>query len=145
MWLVEHYQYPNDSVDVVFVPYGHNLHSQTADYILDLGGLDEPILGLFDHKPPAFKDRNSSSSTRLVWEHLLQKGHKVSHLGPLVELVQEVDQMPRRGEKSDALKESERTGLLAMINRQRDERSTDDRLYKETKKWLAKDWNRDQN
>jgi hypothetical protein len=68
VWLVERFVFGCD-VDVVFLPYQHDWsRGPRVDCVVDMAGLHDPGLLLFDHKPPSRDNRNESCVTELVWE-----------------------------------------------------------------------------
>src|SRR3954447_18726866 len=71
-WLAETFMFPGEDVEVVFVPrLRPGQPTPAADCVVDVGCAFDPKRLIFDHKPPAFADRNATCATRLVWEHLL--------------------------------------------------------------------------
>ena len=94
-WLAATYLFPGEHVEVAFVPRPRpGQPAPAADCLVDVGCAFEPERLAFDHKPPAFADRNATCATRLVWEHLLSLGRPVGHLGALVWVVHEGDRSP---------------------------------------------------
>ena len=81
----------------------------------DIGNSHDPDRLRFDHKPPAFEDRNETCATRLVYDNLIQNGHPVGHLADLVDLVHDGDAVTRRA-RSSAYQDSRRRGLHAHIH-----------------------------
>lgn len=114
-WLAERYLFSGRRVEVVFVPSGHDWASgPAADCVVDVGGLCDPALGLFDHRPPARADRTETCATELVWKHQSESGRGVEALGPLVDAVRAGDSTRERG-RSVAYAVSRREGVHALI------------------------------
>lgn len=103
-----------------------------ADCVVDVGNRYDPEKLWFDHKPPAFDDRNATCATKLLWEHLLALGRDVRHLEAIVQVVFEGD--TRRS--SPALRASRRDGLHAAFARAKREAASDDHLYRLVTDWL---------
>ena len=82
-----------------------------ADCLVDVGNTYCPENYRFDHKPPAFQDRNSTCATQLIWEYLLGIGTAVAHLKPLVEITYQGD----THRNSEALKQSRIDGPHAEL------------------------------
>ena len=101
--------------------------------MVDVGNAYDPERLWFDHKPPAFADRNATCATKLVWEHLLRMKKDVAHLQPLVQVTFEGD--TRRW--SEALKESRRNGAHAALKRYAREYVADSEVYARMKAWLC--------
>jgi hypothetical protein len=109
-WLASRYLFDDRRVDVVFVSRGCSVDKLASyDCVVDLSGVHDPERLIFDHKPPAFSDRNETCATRLVWEHLHSHGKPVEHFAPLIDVVHEGDSNPPR-RPSPALAASRRTG-----------------------------------
>lgn len=114
VWLAEHFLFSGRRVEVAFVPYRHNWASgPAADCVVDVGGLCDSALGLFDHRPPARADRTETCATELVCKHLSESGRDVEALGPLVDAVRAGDSTRERG-KSVAYAVSRREGVHAL-------------------------------
>ena len=96
-WLAETFLFPGEEVEVLFVPrLRPGQAGPAADCLVDIACIHDPERLIFDHKPPAFADRNATCATRLVWEHLLSLGRPVGHLEALVRVVHEGDWSPPR-------------------------------------------------
>ena len=66
-WLAETFLFPGEDVRVLFVPYLRPGQScPAADCLVDIARTFDPERLNFDHKPPAFADRNATCATRLV-------------------------------------------------------------------------------
>lgn len=135
-WLAERYLLSGRRVDVVFVPYGHNWASgPVADCVVDVGGLCDPALGLFDHRPPARADRHETCATALVWMHLAESGRDVGALGPLVDAVRAGDSPKWRG-PSAAYAASRRDGVHALVVGLRERAAGDREVWAAVRSWL---------
>jgi hypothetical protein len=133
-WLATEYLFGGDAL-VIFVGRQQAVHAPGgADCVVDVGNRYDPEKLWFDHKPPAFADRNATCATKLVWEHLLAIGCNVRHLEPLVQVVFEGD--TRRS--SPALRQSRRDGLHAAFARAKQEAASEDHLYALMAGWLRK-------
>ena len=94
-WLAETVLFPGDEVEVVFVPRPRpGRPAPHADCVVDIACVHDPERLFFDHKPPAFDDRNATCATRLVWEHVRSLGRPVAHLEALDHVVHEGDRSP---------------------------------------------------
>ena len=82
-----------------------------ADCVVDVGNTYVPENYRFDHKPPAFQNRNSTCATRLIWEYLRDAGADVAHLEPLVQITYQGD----THRNSDALIQSRIDGPHAEL------------------------------
>ena len=137
-WLAERYLFANDDeVDIVFVGRKRpGFDPPLADCVVDVGNVYDPARLLFDHKPPAFADRNETCATRLIWLHLLGLGRPVWHLSTLVNAIHEGDRNPP-GKPGPLLLESRRNGFHAQFARLRSECGGEEaRLYAASRKWL---------
>lgn len=136
-WLTERFLCADRPVDVLFKPYDFDwTRGSAVDYAIDLGGLFDPDLGLFDHKPPAREDRTETCATKLVWEQLTQQGYRVG--GGLAEMVDAVlsgDSARRRAE-SFTYAMSKQKGLHAEFDRLQVRKLSDNVLYKRVRSWL---------
>lgn len=145
-WLAERYLFDVDeNVTVVFVgrkrPARPERARERADCVVDAWNayaLSDPEQPVFDHKPPAFADRNETCATRLVWEHLLRTGKPVRHLAALVEAVHAGDRNPpfAPGRGGAALVQSRQNGLHAYFARVRPQCASDEQLYLVVRAWL---------
>jgi hypothetical protein len=133
-WLAAEHLFPGELVVVVFMGRAQAVHAPgLADCIVDVGNRYDREKLWFDHKPPAFADRNSTCAARLVWEHLLALGRDVHHLEAMVQVVFEGD--TRRS--SPALRQSRREGLHAAFARAKQEAASDEELYQWMTHWLS--------
>ena len=133
-WLAQEYLFGGEQTTVLFV--GRSISRaqiEAADCVVDVGNAYDPERLWFDHKPPAFEDRNANCATTLVWEHLLRLKKDVAHLQPLVQVVFEGD--TRRW--SEALKESRKNGAHATLNRYAREYAKDAEVYARMTAWLC--------
>lgn len=89
-WLAQRYLFDGGS-EVGFASRRLDPLRCAGACLVDIGNTYDPSRHWFDHKPPAFADRNSTCATRLVWEHLLALGRPVRHLQPLVMVTFEGD------------------------------------------------------
>lgn len=131
VWLVERYLHQGP-VDVVFAQRSHNfITDSSVDCVVDMGGLYEPTLGLFDHKPPSFADRRDNCAASLVWQHARVLGRPVEHLASLIEAVHAGDS---RRFSNTSYRISKSQGLhrfFAGITEQSDQAK-----HKAVKRWL---------
>lgn len=136
VWLVERYLFAGRRVDIVFLPYHHDFSKgPLVDCMLDMNGLHDPELLLFDHKPPAFADRNDACTAGLVWDYLVKSGQPVEHLADLVAVVHAGDSIRMRG-GSPSYAESRKRGLHHEFYRKREPCPTDMDLYRDVRRWL---------
>ena len=135
-WLAARYMFPGEHVEVAFVArFRPGQPVPAADCLVDIGCAFEPQRLAFDHKPPAFVDRNQNCATRLVWEHLLSLGRPVGHLGALVRVVHEGDRSPP-GRPSSELAKSRSEGFHSRLKQARARGGGDYLLYREMRGWL---------
>jgi hypothetical protein len=135
-WLVERYLFKDEKVEVVFVELAYSVPDESPfDCIVDVGRTHDPARLLFDHKPPAFVDRNQTCATKLLWEHLLAQGKPVGALAELVEAVHDGDSVKRRG-SSAVYKRSRKEGLHAEFAQARRSCQDDLALYRSLRCWL---------
>lgn len=135
-WIAERFLFNGYNTRVVFVSKTLTPKSPAEfDCVVDVGNMHSPELRIFDHKPPAFPDRHASCAAKLLFEHLLESGHRVQHLQPLVQLVHDGDSIKRRA-GSIAYRQSRKNGLHAEIARLKTQGLSDDQLYRRTKAWL---------
>ncbi|MCD0458613.1 MYG1 family protein [Roseiconus lacunae] len=114
-WMAERYLYPNNTCQVAFIPRTRDQASLRGyDAVMDIGCVHEPLRHRFDHKPPAFEDRNEHCAASLVFRHLADRGVDVEHLSELVTLVHDGDTITRRG-KSEHYARSRERGLHAVV------------------------------
>jgi hypothetical protein len=135
-WLAERYLFHGQSVEVVFIARKQPVQDkQVADCVVDAWNIHDPKQLIFDHKPPAFADRNETCATKLVWDYLVSQGKSVRHLVSLVQAVHEGDRNPPvKG--GAALKQSRQNGFHAYFKRVRPLCSSDEDLYSRMRAWL---------
>jgi hypothetical protein len=133
-WLAARYLFEGEEAEVIFVSRGYAVPANPPPAcVVDVGRACHPARLVFDHKPPAFPDRNQTCAARLLWEHLLSLRKPVHHLEPLIRVVHEGDRRPPR-KPSPALLRSRKEGLHAQV---RLRRSLDDQsLYGAVRSWL---------
>jgi hypothetical protein len=135
VWLVERYLF-GGTAEVVFLRRGHDWsRGPGVDCVVDMTGLNDPRLLLFDHKPPSRQDRGETCAARLVWEHLRANGKPVGHLSGLVDAIHGGD-AAGAGRSSAADGASNRAGLHAHYDRMRGRGVDDLGLYREMRAWL---------
>ena len=135
-WLAATFLFPGEEAEVAFVPRTRpGRPGPAADCLVDITCTHDPRRLIFDHKPPAFADRNATCATRLVWEHLLALGRPVGHLVALVRVVHEGDRSPP-ARPSPELTRSRADGLHAEFARMRGQFSDDLQLYRALRGWL---------
>lgn len=135
-WLAERHLFDEDDVEVVFVGRKRPVRAAVAvDCAVDVWNVYDPECLVFDHKPPAFADRNQTCATRLVWEYLVSQGRSVQHLAALVQAVHEGDRNPP-GRGGAALEQSKRDGLHAHFAQIRPLCRNDDQRYQVIRSWL---------
>jgi hypothetical protein len=135
-WLAQRFLFPGEASEVVFVPRDYRPPPVPAhDAVVDVGRAHDPARLLFDHKPPAFEDRDSTCATRLLWEHLLALGRPVAHLADLVQAVHDGDAVSRRG-GSQAYKRSRESGLHALVAAARIQGHPDAGMHALAARWL---------
>lgn len=133
-WLAERYLFAGERSEVIFVPRSANALDR-ADCVVDITRAYDAQNLTFDHKPPAFADRNYTCAAKLVWNYLVSMGQAVRHLASLVEVVHEGDSKPPRKASSE-MAESRSSGLHCVITGTRLENVTDRELYTRVKLWL---------
>lgn len=135
-WLVEKFIFTEETVKVSFVARSFQVSSSsTWEAIVDVGRVHDPARLIFDHKPPAFRDRNLTCATRLVWDHLRANGKSVDHLTDLVLAVHEGDRFPRT-KSLGYLSESLKNGFHARLTQGRKRCQGDGSLYLAMRAWL---------
>lgn len=103
-WLATRYLFDGEEVEVVFVGRSYAVPADPSqDCVVDVGREYDPARLVFDHKPPAFSDRNGTCAARLVWEHLLCLGRPVHHLQQLIQVIHEGDRRPAGKHSPDLL------------------------------------------
>lgn len=111
--LAQKYLFPGEATEVSF-PSPSALQRRWDDFdcVVDIGRTYDPLRLRFDHKPPAFPDRNLTCAAKLVWEFLLQKGWPLGHLVELIDAVHDGDSAARRA-SSRLYQESLKSGIHA--------------------------------
>ena len=103
-----------------------------ADCLVDVGNTYCPENYRFDHKPPAFRDRNCTCATRLIWEYLLDIGVAVAPLEPLIEITYQGD----THRNSEALKQSRIDGPHAELIKLKTQHRDTTEVYQRMVLWL---------
>lgn len=134
-WLAQRYLFPGEETEVRFVGRTFRPYDGAADCILDVGNTYDPDRLLFDHKPPAFRDRHQTCAARLLWEHLLSLGKPVHHLATLIEAVHDGDSSKRR-QGSLAYHQSRHSGFHAYFRSIAPTCPDDYALYTSVRDWL---------
>jgi hypothetical protein len=130
-WLAQTYLF-DGMAEVCFLSRRLDADRSADACLVDVGNACDPARLRFDHKPPAFADRNQTCAAKLVWEHLLALGKPVRHLEPLVRVTFEGD--TRRF--SPALRQSRIEGPHAALGRARRLHALDEACYEEIRRWL---------
>lgn len=132
-WIAQDFLFRNCESEIIFVsrkvPKELMLH---ADCLVDVGNTYCPENYRFDHKPPAFKNRNSTCATRLIWEYLLDIGTAVASLEPLVQITYQGD----THRNSEALKQSRLDGPHAKLKQLKTEHKDTTEVYRQMVLWL---------
>ena len=132
-WIAQDFLFRKTASEVLFVsrkvPERLMLH---ADCVVDVGNTYSPENYRFDHKPPAFQNRNSTCATRLIWEYLIDVGVDVAHLEPLVQITYQGD----THRNSEALKQSRIDGPHAELVRRKAEHKETTEVYRQMVLWL---------
>ena len=105
---------------------------QRADCLVDVGNTYCPECYRFDHKPPAFENRNSTCATRLIWEYLQNSGVDIAYLEPLVQITYEGD----THRHSKALKQSRINGPHAELTRLKQAYKKPTEVFQQMVLWL---------
>ncbi|HEX8235247.1 MAG TPA: hypothetical protein VF600_04770 [Abditibacteriaceae bacterium] len=134
IWLVQRYLFAGEAVEIIFLSRSARF-SDVADCLVDVSNVFDAQRLIFDHKPPAFTDRNLTCATKLVWEHLVFLGKPVEHLALLVQVMHEGDRNPP-GKASEELIRSRTDGLHARITSTRALNLTDHEFYSTICTWL---------
>lgn len=134
-YLLQRYAFAGEA-EIVFIGRGARLDGFAC--AVDVGRQYDPARGRFDHKPPAFPDRNASCAARLVWEWLLAQGAEVGAWRELVAIVHQGDARPPR-RAGPELEASRREGFHALVKAARLENASDAALYRRAVTWLD-DW-----
>lgn len=132
-WLAQEYLFKGEASEVIFVsrkvPAGL---MAAADCVVDVGNTYRPDDYRFDHKPPAFENRNSTCATQLIWEYLRDTGADVAHLEPLVRVTYQGD----THRNSAALKQSRIDGPHAELIKLKSEFHETSEVYRRMVLWL---------
>ena len=132
-WIAQDFLFRDHASEVLFVsrkvPEELMLH---ADCLVDVGNTYCPENYRFDHKPPAFENRNSTCAARLIWEYLLDIGVAVASLEPLVQITYQGD----THRNSDALKQSRIDGPHAKLKELKTEHKDTTEVYRRMALWL---------
>ena len=132
-WIAQDFLFQGHRSEVLFVsrkvPERLMLH---ADCLVDVGNTYSPENYRFDHKPPAFENRNSTCATRLIWEYLLDAKVAVKHLEPLVEITYQGD----THRNSEALKRSRIDGPHAKLRELKADHKDTTEIYQQMVLWL---------
>lgn len=137
LWLAERFLFAEETVEIVFVSRGT---ATDADCVVDVGNEYDPARLRFDHKPPAFTDRNAHCATQLLWEYMATLPEKrevadPANLTAWVQIVHEGDANPPRS-PSPALRESRGTGYHRAIRDARQSSTDDFSLFLAVRAWL---------
>ena len=141
-WLASRYGLVNDDAKIAFVGRGADAKS-LADYyfVVDVGKTHDVLNRRFDHKPPAFANRDETCATRLIWEWLLEQNlgpeerKNLVELESFVSLVHDGDAVSRRA-RSQAYKESREAGFHAHVACLRELAESDTMLANASFIWL---------
>ena len=132
-WIAQDFLFRDHESEVLFVsrkvPEELMLH---ADCLVDVGNTYCPENYRFDHKPPAFENRNSTCATQLIWEYLLDIGTAVASLEPLVQITYQGD----THRNSEALKQSRIDGPHAKLKQLKTEHKDTTEVYRQMVLWL---------
>ena len=132
-WIAQDFLFQEHASEVLFVnrkvPEKFMSH---ADCLVDVGNIYASENYRFDHKPPAFQNRNSTCATRLIWEYLLNIGADVAHLEPLVQITYQGD----THRNSEALKQSRIDGPHAKLKKLKTEHKDTTEIYRQMVLWL---------
>ena len=134
-WLLSRFHWRGLSSKVEFVRGRNSCELNNYNAVVDIGGCHEPSRLRFDHKQPAFQNRDETCSTKLVWQYLTETGWEVANLSNLVELVHDGDAVSRRG-SSIPYSNSRRNGLHAHIDALRQLSESDEMLCNSALLWL---------
>jgi hypothetical protein len=132
-WVAERYLFPGDRCHVVFVPRSFiPSKPDRYDCVVDVGCEHSVKRRLFDHKPPAFIDRNETCAAKLVWDQVRQRHPYTKQIDDLVNLVHSGDANTLRS-RSARYRESRKNGLHAIIRCASDYAKSDQMLYQAIK------------
>ena len=132
-WIAQDFLFQAHESEVLFVSrkVPEKLR-HAADCLVDVGNTYCPENYRFDHKPPAFENRNSTCATRLIWEYLLDIGVAVRHLARLVEITYQGD----THRNSEALKQSRIDGPHAKLKQLKTAYKDTTEVYQQMVLWL---------
>lgn len=132
-WIAQDFLFQAHESEVLFVnrKVPEKLR-HSADCLVDVGNVYCPENYRFDHKPPAFENRNSTCATRLIYEYLLDTGVAVRHLAYLVEITYQGD----THRNSEALKQSRIDGPHAKLKQIKAEYKNTTEVYQQMALWL---------
>jgi len=131
-WIAERHLFPEHECEIEFVDRRRIGAEPSFDCVVDLGRAYDPDGLIFDHKPPAFTDRNQTCAARLIWDHVLGLKRPVNYLAELVGLVHDGDAATRRP-RSERYAQSRRTGLHALVHHAQIICQNDQMLYQAIK------------
>ena len=132
-WIAQDFLFQAHASEVLFVSRKvPEKFMHAADCLVDVGNTYCPESYRFDHKPPAFENRNSTCATRLIWEYLLEIGVAVRHLEGLVEITYQGD----THRNSEALKQSRIDGPHAKLKQLKAEYKDTTEIYQQMVLWL---------
>ena len=135
-WIAERHLFPTDACQIKFVDRMFDPSAdQHYDCVVDVGRVCNPDRRIFDHKPPAFIDRNQTCAAKLVWQHVCESRRPAHDLADLIELVHDGDAIARRS-GSASYAESRKTGLHALIKHAQGYCDSDQMLYQAIKVYL---------
>ena len=132
-WIAQDFLFQTYASEVLFVNRKvpeKLMHS--ADCLVDVGNTYCPENYRFDHKPPAFENRNSTCAARLIYEYLLAIGVAVRHLEHLVEITYQGD----THRNSEALKQSRVDGPHAKLKQLKAACTDTTEVYQQMVLWL---------
>ncbi len=132
-WIAQDFLFHAHASEVLFVnrKVPEKLRHCT-DCLVDIGNTYCPEDYRFDHKPPAFENRNRTCATRLIWEYLLDIGVDVRHLQQLVEITYQGD----THRNSVALQQSRIDGPHAKLKQLKTEYKDPTAIYQRMVHWL---------
>ena len=135
-WLAQRFMFAGEESTVNFISRSWTPSSrQQFNCAVDVGRTHNAQRLLFDHKPPALLDRNISCATSLACKYLQERGHQLSHLEPLIQVVHQGDRRPPQA-PSEALRRSRSEGFHALVRRQRDAGRSDEQMFEAARLWL---------
>lgn len=132
-WIAQDFLFCGQPTEVLFVSRKvPEKVMQRAACLVDVGNTYCPECYRFDHKPPAFENRNSTCATRLIWEYLQNIGVDIAHLEPLVQITYEGD----THRNSKALKQSRINGPHAELTRLKQTYKKPTEVFQQMVLWL---------